>query len=270
MKATVFSYTRLSAFDQCQHRYVERYVRNHVPRHDTIEAFVGKRVHEVVEAVERGILTSNLHDAWRHYLESWTREYHSGIVDVRRSGHDYWRDYGQRCVARYLESARVPDGWELVGVEHKLGAPLLDQPMASFIGVLDRLIRRGDEHVVQDFKTGKKPKAQYFLEDHQLPVYSHLVVHNHGLDPDVRMRCERIYLAHGESHELVVDRALREAAWWWAQHTAIEALVLEEELRLGRRVPTARQQPLCDWCAYKKGERCPVWALSLPAAKGIM
>jgi RecB family exonuclease len=165
----------------------------------------------------------------------------------------------------------VPDGWELVGVEHRLGAVLLDQPMASFIGILDRLIRRGDEYVVQDFKTGKVAKEQYFLEDHQIPVYSELVVRNCGLDPDVRMRGERIYLAHeAKVQSRIVDRAGRDAAWWWAQHTAIEALAMEEEIRLGRRVPTARQIPLCDWCAYRKGERCPAWALSLPGAREVM
>ncbi len=60
MKPTVFSYTRLSAFDQCQHKYVQRYCRKFVPKYEGIEAFVGKRVHEVVEDVERSLIEREL------------------------------------------------------------------------------------------------------------------------------------------------------------------------------------------------------------------
>ena len=273
MKPTVFSYTRLSSFDKCQHQYVERYRKRKVPRHDTIEAFVGTRVHGVIEKVLIGSLTSNLHDIWKSYLESWTQEYHAGIVDVRQYGHDYWRDYGQKCLTTYLDKVVVPEGWELVGTEYKLGLPLLEQPMASFIGILDRLIKQAgqDEYVIQDFKTGKMSQKKYFLQDHQLPAYSHLVVRNFGLDPEVVMKCERVYLAHDAAcHTLDVDANRRQEAWHWAQHTAMEALVLEEEIHTRNRVPEAKKQPLCEWCAYRKGERCPMWALSNPVARKIL
>lgn len=273
MKPTVFSHTRLSTLDKCEHQYAERYLHQRRPRHDTVEAFVGKRVHEVIEAVHIGSLASNLPDMQKAYFESFAREYYTGVVDVRDYGVGYWRDYGSRCVTSYHERAQVEDGWELVGVEYKLGAPLLEQPLASFIGILDRLVRRTgtDEYRVEDFKTGKMPQRRYFEEDHQIPLYSWLVVRNFELDPSVVMRGERIYLAHdGERQTMDVDHDRRAGAIWWAQHTAMEALVLEEEVRERGRVPRAQKTRLCDWCAYKRGERCPVWALSLPAAREIM
>ena len=271
MKPTVFSYTRLSTFDKCQHQYAEHYLRHRKPlNHTTIEAFVGERVHAVIEALQIGSQTSNLPDIWKAYLKAWTQEYHAGIVDVRQYGHDYWRDYGQKCLTNYLDMGAVPEGWELVGAEYKLGLPLLEQPMVSFIGILDRLIRKDGEYVIQDFKTGKKPKRKYFDADHQLPAYSHLVVRNFGLDPEVKMRCERIYLAHAEVEELIVDESRRQEAWHWAQYTAMEAVLLEEEMRTQNRVPEAKKQPLCEWCAYRKGERCPIWILSHPGAREFL
>lgn len=273
MKPTVFSYTRLSTFDKCQHQYAERYLRRKTPRHDTIEAFAGNRVHGVIEKTLIGSLASNLPDIWKAYLESWTQEYHAGIVDVRQYGHDYWRDYGQKCLTTYLDKARVPEGWELVGTEYRLGLPLLEQPMASFLGIIDRLIKRTgtDEYVIQDFKTGKMPQRKYFTPDHQLPTYSHLVVRNLGLDPEAVMKCERVYLAHdAKCHDLAVDAERRQQAWHWAQYTAMEALLFEEEIRTVNRVPEAKKQPLCEWCAYRKGERCPVWILSHPGARELL
>lgn len=272
MKPTVFSYTRLSAFDQCQHKYIQRYHRKHVPKYEGIEAFVGKRVHEVAEAVELGQMEPNLRGMWEAYLENWQREYHSAIVDVRGYGHDYWCDYGQKCVTTYHDKGRVPEGWELVGVEYKLGAPLLENPMASFLGILDRLIKNDSgEYRIQDFKTGKMGPIKYFNKDHQLPIYSYLVQRNFEIPPHATIHCERIFLGHdANTHAMHVSPERRGEAWWWAQHTAMEAIALENEMHSINRVPEAHRQPLCDWCAYKKGERCPVWALSHPAAKAIL
>jgi len=272
MTPTVFSYTRLSAFDTCEHQYVQRYLRPRTVKHQGIEAFVGQRVHEVIEAVECQKLEPNLPSMWEAYRGNWQRNYHSGIVDVRGYGHNYWMDYGEKCVTTYYDKARVPEGWKLVGVEYKLGLPLLSEPMASFVGIIDRLIQGPQgEYKIQDFKTGKMGKVQYFDKDHQLPIYAHLVQRNFELALDVVIPCERIYLAHdARCHCMNVDQDRRYQAWWWAQHTAMEAIVLAEEMVLKNRIPKAQKIPLCDWCAFKKGEQCPVWALSHPAAKAIL
>ena len=76
--STVYSHSRLSSFEICRKQFHFRYVLELPQEHEGIEAFVGKRVHEVLERlylfVDRGQVPS-LEKVIRRYLAFWDEHY---------------------------------------------------------------------------------------------------------------------------------------------------------------------------------------------------
>lgn len=256
-RPTVYSYSRLSTFDKCRFQYAMRYCERVYPWWQSIEAFLGTCCHSVIEAVERRQCPRRIAPAWELLEKQWKEKWHDGLFDPRGYGFGYWKDYAAKCLRGYIDIGEPYEGFEVVGLEKKFGAPLLDEPMASFVGIIDRLLRRGNEFIVQDFKTGKVAPKRYYEADHQLPIYARLVANDFLLPLDAEIRVERLYLGFQKIAPIVTTRERRDEAWWWAQETAREAAHFEQEYARTKEAEP-HQSKLCDWCVYRP--QCPVWA----------
>jgi hypothetical protein len=198
---------------------------------------------------------------WDTFNSIFNRDYDpKKIVDVRDYGVEHWRGHGMKCVSNYARVGRLEPGNELVGIEMKLGMPLLKSPLCTFIGILDRLVRVGDAFEIHDFKSGKVKTREQFTSDHQLPLYAMLVANEYGLSASTPFMVKRIYLAEGRVEPFLVEPARRGAALIWAQNTAIRAQEVEEEYKATREAE-ANKSILCNWCSYKR-RHCPVWQVS--------
>lgn len=253
---TIYSYSRLTTFDQCLVRYGLRYVDKLYPDVTGVEGYVGTCVHAVVERHQKG----QLEDV--RLWEAFTREFSDGwsdrIRDVRERGRAYWHDYGLRCVSNYQRHA-LPKGL-VVGIEWRHGIPLLEDPFCSFMGILDRLTIESGTYVAEDFKTGRRQERQYFLDDHQLPLYAALAVNAFDLDPNVDLVARRQYLYTGSHEEYVVTPERRDEALEWARQRASAANEFEAQFEATREAePNVGR--LCDWCQFK-GNGCPAWKTS--------
>lgn len=256
-----YSYSRLKCFDQCEYLYAERYAHWRAPFALSMEAFVGKMVHTVIEAHHKGRIETRKLALWEAFHEVWDRSFEAGISDTRKLGPDYWQQHGLKCLGHYLECGTAPATCNVLGLEARYKAALLSNPAANFQGILDRLIRTEDgDMVIDDFKTGNKQDRRWFLQDHQLPLYAHLVEGAFLLEPEEPIMTRRIYLATGEIEEFLVSRERRLEAWAWAQRTAIQAYQLELEAKAGANMAT-RISKLCDWCSLKR--TCPAFAIEL-------
>jgi hypothetical protein len=239
-------------------RYVDRYRAGG----EGIEAFIGKCVHRVVELDHKGGLPFSGPTAlWDTFNSIFNRDYDPKKVhDARDRGTEHWRGHGMKCVSNYARVGRLDPGHELIGVEKKLGMPLLKSPLCTFIGIMDRLVRVGESYEIHDFKSGKVKTRDQFIADHQLPLYAMLVANEYGLSASTPFLVKRIYLAEGRVEPFLVEPARRGAALLWAQNTAIKALDVEDEYRKTREVE-ANRSPLCNWCGYKQ-RYCPIWQVS--------
>ena len=266
MRGTVYSYSRLSALDKCELQYALRYCERNHPRWESIESFVGQRVHEVAEAVQKNKCKPTPAEIWALLSERWDTKWHEKVFDTRGYGTDHWRDHATRCASNFLRVGMLTGNSRLIGIEARLGKMLLLDPPRTFIGILDRIAcvdSPGPGYAslqIHDFKTGKKQSRRYFEQDHQLPLYARLVEHEHGIDPNLTIRCARVYLATAEIEILDVTPARRDAAWQWAIRNAHRAIELEAAYeRTGEAEPT--RGPLCEWCAYKRDDACVAWAV---------
>ena len=92
----VFSHSRLASYETCPLQYRLRYVdKVDVERRETVEAFVGRRVHESLQYLHdrlmEGVLLSQ-EEVLAHLQNSWEREWHGGVLIVRAemTQRDYW------------------------------------------------------------------------------------------------------------------------------------------------------------------------------------
>lgn len=257
----VYSHSRLSAYETCPRQYRFQYLdRLDVPEVETVEMFLGSRVHEALEAlylnVRFGRIPSleNLLDFLR---KAWQEKWH-GEVRIRQPDltADDYRRAGERQLEVYYRRYAPFDRDHTLAVERRLLFPLDAERGVWFLGYVDRLSRRADGlWEIRDYKTGQYlPPEAKLDEDRQLGLYQVGVQH---LWPSAR-EVELVW--HYLAHDLEI-RSRRDP-------TALEDL-RRETLALIRIIerddafPT-RVGPHCETCSYQAV--CPAWRhLKAPA-----
>ncbi|MEP7029041.1 MAG: PD-(D/E)XK nuclease family protein [Candidatus Eisenbacteria bacterium] len=252
-----FSNSRLSAYENCPMQYRLRYVDQVpvVPR-ESIEAFLGKRVHEALEflylQVGQGYKPS-LSEVLDHFRMAWDREW-SEAVHIVRTGETIagYRLIAERCLTNYYRKHDPFDRGRTVGAEVLVTYPLDPERDLHMQGYIDRLVDLGNGHYeIHDYKTSRRLPSQGDVDrDRQLALYQMAVSQQL---PDVRsMRLVWHYLAHDRM--LVSTRSPEQLRELRAQMIALIEMI--QRATTENNLP-ARVTPLCSWCEYKPV--CPAW-----------
>jgi len=104
--AEIYSHSRLSSFEDCPRKFQYRYVLKVPVDTEGIEAFVGKRVHEVLERLyefaDRGLVPS-LNKVLERYRIWWEEHFDATRVRIVRTENDatYYRVLGEQCLSNY-------------------------------------------------------------------------------------------------------------------------------------------------------------------------
>lgn len=246
----VFSFSRVTSFEQCARRYRYRYLDGVQEAFQGIEGFMGNRVHDAVEWLFREREHQRVHDAARlvgWYTEAFDRELSAAsgrtkVVKQGRSVEDYRRD-GAAMLADFHRMRFGSDDLETVGLERHFELQLPGGQ--RFQGFIDRLARdaSGTLHII-DYKTGSRPATRFEGKDaQQLEAYA------------VAMFAEDSAVGAGESIELRLEY-LRNAS------VVRRTIRRDEALEVGRRLAaridyaaTATVFPpspgvLCGWCGF--------------------
>ncbi len=267
----VFSNSRLNAYENCPLQYRLRYIDQvEVPRRESVEAFLGKRVHEALEFLYRSLESGwrpSVTDIVAHFREAWEREW-TDAIHVVRAGETVagYKRIGEECLTRYYRRHEPFDRGRTVDVEMLVSYSLDPDRDLHIQGYIDRLVDLGGgNYEIHDYKTARRlPTQDKLNEDRQLALYQIGVMQRF---PDVRsVKLVWHYLAHDnmlESTRSPEDlRTLRRKVI-----TLVE--VIERATAAGR-LP-ARVTPLCSWCEYKPV--CPAWNpgahAALESGKGV-
>lgn len=251
----VYSHSKLSTFESCPQKYKFRYLdKIKVEGYDTIEAFLGSRVHEALEKLYRDVLMAKIPEVegiLQFFDDGWERNWHSGVEIVRKeySAEDY-RNLGRSCIRSFYDRHHPFDQDKTLGLEEFVTFPLFEAPGQGeklspiyIQGYIDRLAMAPDGAVeIQDYKTSRHLPAQIELDaDRQLGLYQIAVNRRFPNVKEVRLVWH--YLVHGE--KVVSTRTPED----------LEALKTET-LRLIDRIESEadfspRESALCDWCEYQ-------------------
>jgi putative RecB family exonuclease len=260
-----FSHSSLSTFENCPRQYWFRYVEKVVVDVESVEAFVGKRVHEVLERlylfVGEGMVPSLQRVLWR-YRQVWDAQYDPARVRVVRSGYQatFYRDLGARCLENYYRRHYPFDADETLGLERPVRMLLDEAGRYAVRGIVDRVVRARDGALeIHDFKTGRRvPRQQELDRDRQLALYELALRAELGETGEVRLVW----------HYVQADRMLTSSRTpEQLDELRREVMALVDRIRAERGFE-ARPGPLCDWCEYRA--MCPAFGgrPAVPAAPG--
>jgi putative RecB family exonuclease len=252
--APLYSHSRLSSFENCRKQFEFRYILKIPSESESIEAFVGKRVHEILERlylfVGRGQIPG-VEKVVDRYQKLWEETYDGERVRIVREGTplSFYRQLGEQCLRGYYARHYPFDEDETLGIEKRVVFPLDDAGEYRMQGIIDRISQARDGTIViHDYKTGARVPSQKMLDqDRQLALYQIGLAGQYG--DDVPFRLVWHYVAKNQTR--TSTRTPEELATLRA--STIERI---DEIQQASEFPP-RKIALCNWCEYKT--RCPLF-----------
>jgi len=247
----VFSHSRLSSFERCPRKFQYRYLWKIPAEGESIEGFVGKRVHEVLERLHRAAESHGVPSLpkvlWR-FQQMFAEAYDASRVRIVREGTplDFYRALGEQCLANYYHEHYPFDRDETLALEEHVSFDLGGAGYAVQ-GFVDRIARTRDGAIeIQDYKTSARVPSQADAdEDRQLALYQIGVGQRFGADRPVRL----VWRYLRQKRTLVSTRTPEQLDDLAAQTRALIDRIRSETTF------EARPSALCRWCEYREG--CP-------------
>jgi putative RecB family exonuclease len=251
---TLYSHSRLSAFETCPQKFAFRYVEQIRAETEGIEAFVGKRVHEVLERLYEFVAREqvpSLRRVLERYHALFDEHYDAARVLIVREGLgvEHYRALGVRCLENHYREHYPFDGDETLAVEERVVFRLDAQGRFGIQGFVDRIARASDGAIeIHDYKTGENVPSQKKLDvDRQLALYQLGLAERFDAGRPIRLVWQ--FLSRGLRRVSTRSPEQLEAL-------RRESLALIERIESATEYP-ARKSNLCRWCDYQA--ICPAW-----------
>ena len=248
---TVYSHSQLGMYEQCPLKYKLSY-KDKIKR-DTkgIEAFVGSRVHEVLQKCYEDIRltkSNSIDDLFSFYDNQWQKNWNDSIVITKRQYTvDHYKAHGRKMIEDYCNRCSPFDADVTIGTEMLIPFSLDDTDKYKLRGFIDRLARTNDgTYEIHDYKTAMHlPTQEEADNDRQLCLYQIGVQKKW---PDIK-KYKLVW------HYLNFDTDLIS----YRNPQAVSALVDTMKRLIDKIESTEEFLPaesaLCDWCDYP--DLCP-------------
>lgn len=263
----VFSHSRLETFESCALKFKYQYIdKVEIPKRDSIEAFLGSRVHDVLEELYKHKLMGK---SWtkdeflKYYFDLWEKEKHDEIFIVKKQYtiEDYYRQ-GLEALSKYWERYFPFESEKTIALEQRVYLSLDDGDRYRIQGFIDRLSKTpAGVWQIRDYKTKRKlPTKDEADKDRQLALYQ--IGIQKMWDNTEKVELIWHYLLFDEEVKSVRSKKDLETLKIDTIHTIQQA---EEAIKTDNF--PYRESALCDWCDFF--DICPAkkhLALILPLA----
>ncbi len=184
----IYSYSKLSTFENCAFQYKLRYIDNIKVDKDTIERFLGNTVHSTLEYTYQNRENLLKKDKPKEAMTElfnyfWRKDYKDSITIVKRGkGAGDYKSAGARCIERYFDKYYPFDQNKVLGMEERIQIKLDAEGKYLLNGIIDRLDETpGGGLEIHDYKTGMNPPSQEKIEkERQLALYHIGVAEKYG------------------------------------------------------------------------------------------
>ncbi len=248
----VYSHSRLSSYEKCPLQYRFRYLDKIKRDTQGIEAFMGNRVHGVLEKLYRDLLMAkrpSLDELTALYQRSWKESFSERVTIVKTEySADHYRQVGERCVVDYYRHYEPFDQATTLGIEERVQLSLDPGGRYQLQGYIDRVARAGPGvYEIHDYKTSSSlPSDGDLRRDRQLTLYQMAVQKRFPEAREIRLVWH--YLAFDQ--ELTSARTPEEIE---GQRRSTIRLI--DVIEAAREFPP-KESALCRWCDYR--DICPV------------
>ncbi len=244
----IYSHSRLNTFEQCRLKFKYRYIDKIIVIEKSIEAFLGKIVHNTLEQLYSQVKENKIptiDEIITYYSNNWEENYNPTIKIVKKelTTKDYFNKGIQFLLGYYTKHKPFDDN--TLEVEKRIMIDLDGNGKYRLQGFIDRLVHNleKDELEIHDYKTGNSLPTQEKIEnDKQLALYSIAIKELFGEDKEVLLIWH--YLAHNQK---IVSKRTNEQL----QQLKKEIIELIKEIESTTEFP-GKKSILCNWCEYKK------------------
>ncbi len=249
----IYSHSKLSTFEQCQLKYKFKYIDELEPEiKQTIEGFLGNKVHEVLEYIHQSIANKfipSLDQIIQLYITNWNKGINDNIKIIRQDlNAEYYFNRGIRLLVDYY-TENYPFKENTIATEKLIMFNLDREGKYKFRGYIDRIVfnELTNSYEIHDYKTSESPKSQYELDkDRQLAIYSIALREQFNTN-----NISLIWHFLSFNKKMYSSRTIEQ----------LEDLKQEIILLINKIESTTEFKPnpgkLCDWCEFRK--YCPVW-----------
>ena len=256
-----FSHSSLETYKKCPVQFKIRYIDNIRKSHESIEAFMGKRVHEALEYLYNEVLDGRI-PFFDHVVESyrslWKDKWHNKIGIVRKENtSDFYKYLGEDCIARYYRKY-TPFIEPIVGNEIELNFNINNDEKYQIKGIIDRLDHDGERNwVIHDYKSGRRAFTQNQADkDNQLALYQIGLIAKENDIKSVKLVWH--FLQHGIEVQSVRNKK---------QLSDLSSSIIHQIDNIRSKISSGGEFPakksiLCNWCYY--WEECPAQSGSNP------
>lgn len=172
----VYSHSRLQTYENCPQQYKLRYIDCIEPPEgeEGIEAFLGSRVHEVLEKLYKELILTKLNtleDLLGFYKAQWDKNWHENVAIVKKEfTRDNYHQTGIDAITNYYKRHYPFNQSKTLSTEQLITFRIGDYSMRGYI---DRLSHKGKGiYEIHDYKTSAYLPAQdKFDRDRQLALY---------------------------------------------------------------------------------------------------
>lgn len=250
-----YSFSRIDSFEKCKLQFKYRYIDKLATEIETIEAFMGKRVHEALKEFYDFIKNRIIKPKdWliSRYEELWRKNFQSSIKIVKKefSAEDYY-EKGKKCLIDYYEEYNPFDQTKIIKTEEHIYFSLRrNEEEFPFSGILDRLDwnDREKKFEIHDYKTSATLISQDEADkDFQLGLYQLALLEKWPDAEDAKL-IWHFLLFNKQMESYRTKEELRHL-----QDRVIEKIKAVEACH---EFPP-KKSALCDWCDYQ--DICPLW-----------
>jgi len=264
MKDKIFSYSKINTYELCPQKYKINYIDKIKKSHEGIEAFMGKRVHEVLDwiFIERESLGNffSVDLLLDKYEEFWKKKWHGNIYlamtpkKYKRKNIDKIIVYnnGVKCLVNFYNRYKPNFNKNIVETELQCDVEFNG---FKFKGIIDRLDRVDNGiYEIYDYKTGKKPISfTKSISNLQLIIYQ-LAVESKYKD------CKKIILNwyYLKTNEIISVTYSREEINDFKLKIIKKILDIKDDKNY-----YPRPSMLCEWCHF--WEECEIQSTTNPS-----
>jgi len=251
-----YSHSKIGTFESCPQKYKFHYVDGIKGDIESVEAFVGSRVHEALEKLYDLVRNGRIPDEQLildYYEKQWADNWNDGVRIVKPDlkAEDY-RTTGRDCIQRYYRHYHPFNQAVVVALEMKVPISLDPEEQFKMIGFIDRVDKVGDGvFEIHDYKTNQSlPSQEDKDQDRQLALYEiGLRDYFGGVN-----RVSLVWHYVRFDHEIRSQRTEKELDELRAK---MIAKIKEIEVATATGNFPTRESNLCNWCEHRP--ICPVW-----------
>jgi len=174
IKYNHLSYSQINTFINCPHKYKLIYIDKIQSNSESIESYMGKVVHEVLEWMYNKKKNYYIWDIIEDkYKKKWNENWHPYIyIAPIRKKYDksYFMNLGLECLRNYYRNNSGPN----ISTENLVGNEIAVNTRIgkyTFKGIIDRVDENEEYIEIHDYKTGKPNTERMMKKDMQLIIY---------------------------------------------------------------------------------------------------